>query len=94
MAGEEYPVGRRWGEGRRRFYRRGEGEEKGEKTKGDKEKKKREEKISQKIETEKGFFPSQFLETKFFSSLFFKDREARGGGGGISRRKAVGRRAA
>ena len=39
MAGEEYPVGRQWGEGRRRFCRRGEGGEKGEKNKEDKEKK-------------------------------------------------------
>ena len=55
VAGEEYPVGRLYGDGRRRFCRREEEGEKGEKNKEDKEKKEREEKISRKIETENGF---------------------------------------
>ena len=53
VAGEDYPIGRRWGEGRRRFCWRG--EERGErgKDKGEKEKKEMGEKLSRKIETEK-----------------------------------------
>ena len=65
VAGEEYPVGQRYGDGRRRFCRRGEEGEKGEKNKEDKEKKEREEKISRKIETENGFRLNLKTESKY-----------------------------